>query len=226
MPIDAAIKKRDTIDRDTITHPTMRIIMSAILIAASCLAGLGQEVEGFVTAMLEQHPQARLLDIYKSCFQDYMGAEHLVSDTASVRAYLEQELNTSDSQEMMPWYYEPCGLSGNYVRVSLRAVKEGFIPAETLLEAFIASANSAERPTVASWATRWHEIVDAIGKMGLTLPHLDEDKQFIEEVLAQGRYAISHSPDYREAYFPHYRIIRRDIFDSELRPLLPCSCCP
>lgn len=204
----------------------MRIIMSAILIAASCFASCAQEVEGFVTAMLEQYPQARLLDIYKSCFQDYMGAEHLVNDTASVRAYLEQELSTTDSQEMMPWYYEPCGMSGNYLRVSLRAVKEGLIPAETLLEAFIASANDAERPTVENWSMRWHEIIDAIGKMELTLPHYDEDKLFIEAVLAQGKYAISHSPDYREAYFPHYRIIKRDIFDRDLRPLLPGPCRP
>ena len=93
-------------------------------------------VDSFVTRLLEQYPQARLLDIYKSCFQDYMGAEHLVGDTATVKAYLEQELNTADNDEMMPWYYEPCGTGGNFVRVSLRAVKEGFIPAETLLNAF------------------------------------------------------------------------------------------
>jgi hypothetical protein len=65
--------------------------------------------------------------------------------------------------------------------------------------------------------------------MKLELPHQQEDKAFIEGVLAQGRYAISHSPQYREAYAPHYRIIKRDIFEKELTPLInphDCCCCP
>ena len=89
-----------------------------------------QEVENFVKRQLERYPQARLLDIYKSCFQDYMGAEHLVNDTASARAYLEQEIASSSLDGMMPWYSEPCGIDGNYIRVSLRAVHEGFITAD------------------------------------------------------------------------------------------------
>jgi hypothetical protein len=205
----------------------MKRIMSAILLAASCFTGFGQEVESFVTGLLEQYTEARLLDIYKSCFQDYMGAEHLVSDTASVRAYLEQELATIDLIDMQSWYFEPCGTDGNYVRVSLRAVKEGLISADSLLEAFIASANNTERPTVESWTARWHEIISLIDGMDLSLPHYDQDKRFIEDVLAQGKYAISHSPEYRDAYAPHYRIVRRDIFERDLARLLPhpCPCC-
>ena len=153
-----------------------------------------------------------------------MGAEHLVNDTASAKAYLDQELATTDTGSLMAWYYEPCGVNGNYVRVSLRAVKEGIITADALLNAFIASA-SGERPTVESWAARWHEMVSTIEGMGLALPHYDQDKQFIEEVLAKGKYAISHSPDYRDAYSPHYRIVRRDIFERDLKPLLPSQCC-
>ena len=182
---------------------------------------LAQDVETFVCGLLEQYPKARLLDIYKSCFQDYMGAEHLVNDTASARNYLEQELATTTVDDLQPWYYEPCGVEGNYVRVSLRAVKEGHIAADALLNAFIASAGNAERSTVENWATRWQVMVGAIDRMGLSLPYYQEDKQFIEDVLSQGKYAISHSPDYRDAYSPHYRIVKRDIFERDLKPLLP-----
>ena len=195
--------------------------MGLLLLAATCLTCHCQEVERFVTGLLDHYPQARLLDIYKSCFQDYMGAEHLVSDTASVRAYLEQELATTDVDELMPWYYEPFGAHGNYVRVSLRAVMEGKITVETLLNAFIASANCPNRPNVQKWATVWHDMMATIDKMGLELPHYDEDKAFIESVLEQGKYAISHSPDYREAYSPHYRIVERGIFEQEIKPALP-----
>ena len=156
-----------------------------------------------------------------------MGAEHLVSDTASAREYLNQELARITLDELLPWYSEPCGIEGNYTRVSLRTVKEGLISAEDLLSAFIASANSEERPSVYSWAKVWHEMIAAIDRMEPELPMYEQDKLFIEQVLAQGQYAISHSPDYRNAYSPHYRIVRSDIFKRDIEPLLPHPChCP
>ena len=191
------------------------------MIGICCLSIQGQTIESFVKGLLEQYPKAHLLDIYKSCFQDYMGAEHLVSDTATVQHYLEQELATTVADDLMPWYWEPCGVYGNYVRVSLRAVHEGFITAHDLLNAFIASANAADRPAVTDWAAQWHTIIKVIDQMNLNLPEYVQDKQGIDNVLAQGKYAISHSPDYRNAYAPHYRIVRRDIFERDIKPLLP-----
>lgn len=35
-----------------------------------------------------------------------------------------------------------------------------------------------------------------------------------------GKYAISHSPEYREAYRPHYRIVEKGIFENEIKPLI------
>ena len=49
-----------------------------------------QNIQGFVTKQMQTYPKSRLLDIYKSCFQDYMGAEHLVSDRQRVKAYLDE----------------------------------------------------------------------------------------------------------------------------------------
>ena len=179
-----------------------------------------QVIEDFVNRQLELYPHARLLDIYKSCFQDCMGAEHLVNDTTSARAYLEQELATTNPNELMSWYSEPCGIEGNYVRVSLKAVYDGLITADMLLSAFIASAN-AKRPSIEMWVERWQHIIVAIDDMNLDLPHYQEDKQFINDVLSKSKYAISHSPDYRNNYSPHYRIVSRDIFERDILPLLP-----
>ena len=204
----------------------MKKIVSIMMMAACCLALHAQDIEGFVTGLMEQYPKAHLLDIYKSCFQDFMGAEHLVNDPTSAKAYLDQELATTDISTLQPWYYEPCGPGGNYVRVSLRAVLEGKITAEQLLNAFVRSANASERPTVASWADRWHAILTVVENLAIDLPNYQEEKMFIdEEVLAQGKYAISHSADYRETYAPHYRIIKRDIFEQEIKPLLGGCCC-
>ena len=70
------------------------IILLTVMVSCTCMSIHAQDVEMFVGGLLRQYPKARLLDIYKSCFQDYMGAEHLVNDTASAKAYLDQELAT------------------------------------------------------------------------------------------------------------------------------------
>lgn len=184
------------------------------------LAMPAQSITSFINKQMQEYPKSRLLDIYKSYFQDYMGAEHLVSDTASTRKYLDYELSTTNLADLLAWYYEPCGINGNYVRVSLRAVKEGIISKELLLDAFIKSANSASRPSIDSWKQKWQDIADTIAKMNIHLPHYKEDKQYIDSILSASKYAISHSPDYRNAYHPHYRIISREIFDREMLPLI------
>ena len=56
--------------------------------------------------------------------------------------------------------------------------------------------------------------------MKMDLPNYQEDRQFIDSVLSVGKYAISHSPDYREAYHPHYRIVERSIFEREIKPFI------
>ena len=179
-----------------------------------------QDIQDFVKKQMQTYPKSRLLDIYKSCFQDYMGAEHLVSDRQRVKAYLDEELQTTNLDELMPWYYEPCGVNGQYVRVSIRAIKENMVSEDLLLDAFIRSANSDKRPTVESWRDRWHKIIGTIDQMGLNLPHYQQDRTFIDSILSVGKYAISHSPEYREAYRPHYRIVEMSIFENEIKPLI------
>lgn len=180
-----------------------------------------QDIRGFVSRQMETYLESRLLDIYKSCFQDYMGAEHLVSDRQRVKAYLDEELQTTSLDDLMPWYYEPCGVYGQYIRVSIRAIKENLITEDLLLDAFIRSANSEKRPSVESWRDEWHKIIGTIDQMKIGLPRLGQDRAFIDSILTVGKYAISHSPEYREAYRPHYRIVEKGIFEREIKPLLP-----
>ena len=220
-------------------------IIALVTISLLCSIVLqAQDIEGFVHRQLQTYPHLRLLDLYKSCFQDFMGAEHLVSDRPRVKAaskreesktyfdspereqartkfkaYLDEELSTTTLDDLQPWYYEPCGIDSNYYRVSIRSIKENIISEEMLLDAFIRSANS-KRPTVESWRERWHVIIGTIDQMQLRLPHYEQDKAFIDSILSADNYAISHSPEYREAYRPHYRIVERSIFERELKPLI------
>ena len=198
----------------------MKKIFAIAAMTLISITALAQDIEKYVSNQMQIYPKSRLLDIYKSCFQDYMGAEHLVSDKQMVKAYLDEELNTTSLDDLMPWYCEPCGIDSSYYRVSIRAIKEDIITEDQLLDAFIRSANSETRPSVESWSERWHKIIGTIDQMKLDLPNYQEDKQFIDSVLSAGKYAISHSPDYREAYHPHYRIVERNIFEKEIKPLI------
>ena len=193
------------------------ILLSLMLLLSGC--ALAQDIQSFIRRQMILYPKSHVLDLYKSCFQDYMGAEHLVSDRERVKAYLDEELATTGIDDLPGWLYEPCGINGRYVRVSLRTVKEGLITEDMLLDAFIRSANT-KRTSIKSWSRKWHKIIGTIDKMNLNLPDYDQEKQFIDSILSVGKYAISHSSDYREAYHPHYRIVERRIFEDELKPLI------
>ena len=198
----------------------MKKTIFAVLVMLFSVALSAQDIQGFVTKQMQTYPKSRLLDIYKSCFQDYMGAEHLVSDRERVKAYLDEELQTTSLDDLMSWYLEPCGVNGQYVRVSIRAIKENMIAEDVLLDAFIRSANSDRRPAVESWRDRWHKIVGTIDQMELNLPNYQQGRVFIDSILSVGKYAISHSPEYRKAYRPHYRIVEKGIFENEIKPVI------
>ena len=85
---------------------SIALIMSIVISAQESGEDL-LSIEGLVNRQMQNYPNSRLLDIYKSCFQDYMGAEHLLSDRQRVKAYLDEELNTTSLDDLMPWYYEP-----------------------------------------------------------------------------------------------------------------------
>ena len=194
---------------------------NALVLILACIGTLmqAQDIKEFVTRQIETYPQLRLLDIYKSCFQDYLGPEHLISDRAAVEAYLDKELATPIDQTAVLPYYEPCGTQGRHVRVNLSAVQQGIITKQVLLDAFVRSANG-KHPTVKSWAKQWRKMARTIDAMHLNLPRYDQDRSFIDSVLNAGLYAISHSPEYRNAYRPHYRIVERDIFNREMKAVL------
>jgi len=156
-----------------------------------------------------------LQDIYKNLFQDRFGPEHAISDTASARRYLEKELASFDTSNSMEIEY--LGLHHNYVRVNLMAVKQGKISQEELLSAFCRSAKKIHKRDIEAWRVEWKKIVEIIERMDLNINNFESDKQEIDAILCQGKYAVRHSATFRENYQPHYRIIEREIFEREFK---------
>lgn len=200
------------------------------------------QIRNAVKRQLKDYPESTLQDLYKSFFQDAWGAGHMLRDSASAGAYLRRELAESDGQELaesdeqelaesdrqelaesggqeLP--YEPCGAQGRYFRVNLSVLKNGTIPYDVFFNAFLKSAQALQPPTLASWIDEWHHIESVINRMQLGLPNYDRDKSMIDSLLQQGDYALHHSDRFTAAYHPHYRIIRRDFFESEIKEYLP-----
>ena len=173
-------------------------------------------VRSAIERQLATYPESTLQDIYKSFYQEHFGPGHIISDTASARRFLMREL--SEMGKTQSPYFEPTGSQGDYVRVYLSAVVDSLITAEQLLDAFVRSANSRQEPTV-SWMKKWQAIVSIIRANKIELEGFETDLPLLTEA-AQNHQAVHHSRRFNEAYHPHYRIVERSIFESELKPTL------
>lgn len=178
-------------------------------------------IEQAISRQMASHPASTLQDLYKNFFQEQFGPGHLVPDTTSAARYLRYELQIMDSESQT--LYEPIGVEGRFVRVNLDVIKRGYIDFNTFLDAFLRSATCFELPAIDEWKEKWESIEQTAIGMGLdkTLPRFKEDSQAIDELLREGNYVMHHSPEYSEAYQPHYRLIERNIFEKEILPKLP-----
>lgn len=174
-------------------------------------------IQAAITRQLQDFPKSHLQDIYKSFYQSCFGAEHLITDTASVHAFLREEIATTAGDTVATPYYEPTGANGQYVRVYLRCVTENYITEHQLFHAFLRSAQPQLRMEV--WHRLWSdEIVPSARKAGLAFSLAELDELTNASKLDD---AVRHSDDYRNAYHPHYRIVERHIFETEIKPNIP-----
>ena len=179
-----------------------------------------------IERQLRDYPESRVQDIYKSFCQDNLGPEHLIPDPQSARNYLETELATFredldslryEKPERMYW---PVGDQGNYIRVDLAVVLDGRVSKEALLDAFVRSANEGRKVTPDEWVEKWKVLAGIIRKDFSGIPSAEKDLRQLDSLIGGGNLIMHHSPAFGQAYHPHYRIIARDIFEKELKPLI------
>ncbi len=167
------------------------------------------------------YPQSQLRDVYKYCFQDFFGIEHLITDSAAAARYIEYEINNSDTADWQrPLFYYPL-LLNRYVRVDINYVRQGIIPLETMVSAMLRSAKPVEYDPE-RWYNRWQTLSVYLKNHNKPLNY-EEDCQLIEQTIKSGQYALHHSRLFNETYRQHYRIVRRDVFEQMLLPLIESS---
>lgn len=198
---------------------TLRPHILALLALSLTISAWGQsaqQVRKFVNQQLSLYPKTHLIDLYKSCYQDFMGPEHLVPNREAARMYLQRELDGMGETvgPALRRGFEPCGIKGGHVRIDLECVQTGLVSADSLNSWFVGSANSARKHTLDDWIRYWTNIEQHIDAMNLNLPDYEKEKAFIQSMFSQGEYACSHSPEHRETYSPHYRIVSKRIFQK------------
>ena len=167
-------------------------------------------MRGAVEQLLDRYPAATLQDIYKTMFQDRFGVAHLLSDRATVKAYIERE--SRECGEERESYFEPCGWRGDHIRVDLHAIRDGKITSDELTDAFMQSAESsitADSTALAEWQREWQMIITQNYDRLHKLENFEQDSTNIAEMISNGRYVVHHSYTYNTTYHPHYRIATR-----------------
>lgn len=199
------------------------LFLFAIILLIGCQP---TATEKAIRQQLQDFPESRVQDIYKDFCQDNLGPEHLIPDPEYARNYLRTELASFredldslryDAPQRM---YYPVGDRGNYVRVDLAAVLDGRISEELLLDAFVRSANEGRKVTPEEWVAKWNGIAVVIRKEFPGIPGAGQDLARLDSLVKEGHLIMHHSPEFGAAYHPHYRIVAKDIFESELKPLI------
>ena len=186
---------------------------------ATDMAAVGKSVKEF----FEKYPQATLQDVYKNNFQDYFGPAHIMAKREGVLAYLKSELQQMEKEEGSSSdlsgrkYYTPCGWRHNYYQVSLQVIKDGIMSVEEFADAFMAGGGAA--PQVSQqWIDEWEVIKGVVKDVAPDLEGYKADAKKVDALLKEGKYVVHHSGKFEEAYRPHYRIIRGDIFENVVLP--------
>ena len=200
-----------------------RICLSILLVVVSSLAfaqvqSNETKVKQGLQDYLHLYPQAQLRDVYKTCFQDYFGPGHLLSNVSEAEKYLISELE--DTKYFGGPLYETTGIDGNYYRVNILVVARGIIPLNIFMDAFVRSAKLAQKVSIEMWHSKWNQIESIYTKL-VNMSEQDKfDSDEIHHMLDVGNYQCHHSARFNDSYNFHYRIIHKDIFESEILPLL------
>lgn len=194
-------------------HKRFLLLFGITLLAWQC----GHEdeqtraIKAAARAELRRYPQASLLDLYKFFFQGAYGPGHMIPNAEMAQQYLDDELRMTASFDTVHW--QPVGHQGKFYRINLSLVHDNSISAQTLLAAFIESANTSAPPSLEEWRAEWQSILEIITSMSLNLADFENDQNAIAQQLAEGKVIGHHSEKFERLYHPHYRVVDKAHFE-------------
>ena len=163
--------------------------------------------------LLKFHQQTKenfsIQDTYKLIYQGVFGVAHILENPDVAKQYLAKEMNTIEginSEQLV----EIISVSGDMVRINLRPFKKSGGSVEKLFEIMTRSAEET-RGDMEKFLNQWGEFKQAViqGKLNFNIQELEK---FDNKVKAENYPAVHHSPGYRKANRPAYRVVKKRIF--------------
>ena len=161
-----------------------------------------EELRAILIAHAKRYPLMQPTDAVKLIYKNEFGGGHLIRDEQACLNYLRQEY-ASVAKDPTVALYEDIG--NGIVRVNLAAVKPEDL--EQLGRAFIDSA-AKHKGTMDRFLNKL-EVLRKLANEGVFNFDTNALNAYLSEYEAAGYPAVSHSPEYRQAYNPAYRVILR-----------------
>jgi hypothetical protein len=156
-------------------------------------------------AHAKRYPLMQPTDAVKLIYQNEFGGGHLIRDEQACLNYLRREYTSVAKDPTVPLYED---IGNGIIRVNLAAVKPEDL--EQLGRAFIDSA-AKHKGTMDRFLNKL-EVLRKLANEGVFNFDTNALNAYLSEYEAAGYPAVSHSPEYRQAYKPAYRIIRKAYF--------------
>lgn len=166
--------------------------------------GSWRGVAGLISHHKGARPEMRARDAYKLLYQGVFGVGHIMGPGAW--DYLRTEAAGLDlAEKIADPLVESVSPDGTMVRVNLRPYVRGGYPLHLLMEAMRLS-DVTGRP--AQFVEEWDAFAELVwsGQLDFEHPEVDEINRGLDRVMPQ---PMHHTPQYREAYHPAYRVVRR-----------------
>ena len=158
---------------------------------------------------LRTKPNFSIQDAYKLIYQGNFGVAHILQNTDHARQYLKNEVNSIEKSNNEP-LIEQISVSTNLVRINLRPFKKSGSSVDTLFEVMTRSVEETKVDRQ-FFLSQWGEFKDAVIQEKISF-NQQELVTFDLKVKAENYPAVHHSPGYRKANKPAYRVVKEDIF--------------
>ena len=164
-------------------------------------------LENILRQHAARYPYMEPTDAVKLIYQNEFGGGHLIRDEAACLNYLRREYDSVEKNRDVPLFED---IGNGILRVNLAAVLPEDL--ERLGQAFLRSA--AEHTGNPERFLEKLDVLRALTGEGVFGFAARELESYLADYGRAGYPPVSHSPRYREAYAPAYRIVLRKYWEA------------
>jgi hypothetical protein len=167
--------------------------------------------KGLIQEHFSRRPLMKTTDVYKLLFQGVFGVGHIMGEEAMER--LQEEAGRIDPEDHLGEpLIEEITADGSMVRVNLRPFLRRGLPLDGLFKVMKETAvEGVAEDFLIGWRA-FNELVES-GVIAVDKGELERLNRELEEDGIRPRH---HSEAYREAYYPAYRVVRRDKMEDAI----------